>query len=158
MNKLSIIFFGIAFLGMQCLLIATSSASNLIYTPVNPAFGGNPQNGPVLLNAAQAINNFKDPDLINNKKTPAQQFSESLQRSIVSRLSYTAGGGLVDTNGNLVATAQPLQTADFTITITNLAGTGEMEVGVLDKSTGQSTTFSVCQPGSAQTGVTACVP
>lgn len=141
---------------MQCLLLAT--ASELVYTPVNPAFGGNPLNGPVLLNAAQAINNFKDPDLVNNKKTPAQQFTESLQRSIVSRLSYSAGGGLVDSNGNLVDTAQPLETTDFTITITNLAGTGEMQVSVVDKYTGQATSFSVCQPGSALSGITACVP
>mgnify|MGYP001544396207 CR=1 FL=1 len=80
MHKLTKIISGAVLVGMQCLLLAT--ASELVYTPVNPAFGGNPLNGPVLLNAAQAINNFKDPDLVNNKKTPAQQFTESLQRSI----------------------------------------------------------------------------
>ncbi len=158
MRKLAMISLGIALLGMQCLLLVSASASGLIYTPVNPAFGGNPLNGPVLLNAAQAINNFKDPDLVANKKTPAQQFSNTLQRSIISRLSFSAASGLVDSAGNLVATAQPLQTADFTITITNLAGTGNMQVDVVDKFTGQATTFSVCQPGSVQAGLTACVP
>ncbi|MEW6313750.1 MAG: curli assembly protein CsgF [Pseudomonadota bacterium] len=137
---------------------AASLASELIYTPINPAFGGNPLNGPVLLNEAQAINNYKDPALAAQQKTPAQQFSDTLQRSIVSRLSFSAASGLVDANGNLIATSQPLQTADFTITITNLAGTGEMQVSVVDKVTGQTTQFSVCQPTSAVAGATACVP
>ena len=158
MRNVTKIFYGAVLMGVQSLLLATATASPLIYTPVNPAFGGNPLNGPVLLNAAQAINKFKDPELVAKKKTPAQQFGETLQRSIISRLSYSAGGGLVDLNGNLVATAQPLQTTDFTITITNLAGTGEMEVSVVDKFTGQATSFSVCQPGSASSGISACVP
>lgn len=133
-------------------------ASELVYTPVNPAFGGNPLNGPVLLNAAQAINDYKDPALAALQKSPAQQFSDTLQRSIVSRLSFSAASGLVDANGNLIATAQPLQTADFSITITNLAGTGNMQVSVVDKATGQATQFNVCQPNSAIGGATRCVP
>ncbi len=32
----------------------TSQATELIYTPVNPSFGGNPANGSFLLNKAQA--------------------------------------------------------------------------------------------------------
>jgi curli production assembly/transport component CsgF len=32
----------------------STSASQLVYHPVNPTFGGNPQNGPTLLSQAQA--------------------------------------------------------------------------------------------------------
>lgn len=35
---------------------APSQAGSLVYTPINPSFGGNPQNGPVLLNEANAQN------------------------------------------------------------------------------------------------------
>jgi hypothetical protein len=38
-------------------------ATELVYTPVNPAFGGNPLNGTWLLNNAQAQNDYDDPDL-----------------------------------------------------------------------------------------------
>lgn len=136
----------------------TANASELIYTPINPAFGGNPMNGAVLLNEAQAINNYKDPALAAQQKTPGQQFSDALQRSMISRLSFSAASGLVDAQGNLVATAQPLQTADFSITITNLAGTGNMQVTAVDRVTGQTTSFNVCQPASVRTGATACAP
>lgn len=131
-------------------------ASELLYTPINPAFGGNPQNGPVLLNAAQAINNYKDPALTAQQKTATQQFSDTMQRSILSRLSFNAANGLVDAQGNLVATAQPLQTADFTVSVANLAGTGNMQVTVVDKVTGQTTQFSVCQPTSVVGNAVAC--
>ena len=40
---------------------ATVAAAPLAYTPINPSFGGNPGNGVVLLNEAQAENNIKDP-------------------------------------------------------------------------------------------------
>jgi hypothetical protein len=36
-------------------------ASQLIYTPVNPSFGGNPLNGSYLLNKAQAENRHQAP-------------------------------------------------------------------------------------------------
>jgi curli production assembly/transport component CsgF len=36
------------------LAFSPASASSLVYTPVNPTFGGNPANGPNLLAQAQA--------------------------------------------------------------------------------------------------------
>ena len=159
MRRLSNVVLGTALIGMLCLLIVTATASPLVYTPVNPAFGGNPMNGQILLNTAQAINKFKDPSLDMNKKTSAQRFNETLQRSIISRLSFTAASGMVDANGNLVDTGTTgIQTSDFTITIANLNGTGEMVVNVEDKATGDLTTFSVCQPSSVLGANSACVP
>ncbi|HEU0231524.1 MAG TPA: curli assembly protein CsgF [Burkholderiaceae bacterium] len=43
------------------LAAAPSMASQLIYTPVNPSFGGNPLNGTYLLSKAQAENNHQAP-------------------------------------------------------------------------------------------------
>jgi len=47
MKCLSTAFLGIALLPLVSLGL---QASELVYTPVNPSFGGNPLNGPVLLN------------------------------------------------------------------------------------------------------------
>jgi len=43
------------------LVSGSAMASQLIYTPVNPSFGGNPLNGSFLLNKAQAENNHQAP-------------------------------------------------------------------------------------------------
>ena len=64
----------IILLTLAASLCAPLFSSELLYTPVNPAFGGSPLNGSVLLNAAQAQNGHKDPKR-KKKKTPAQQFS-----------------------------------------------------------------------------------
>lgn len=117
--------------------------SNLVYTPVNPVFGGSPLNGSVLMNVAQAQNTYKDPKRAR-KKTAAQKFSETLQRSILNRIAFATSSTLIDANGNLIPTATPLQTNDFTISISDIGG-GNVGVTVVDKITGQTTEFSVCQ-------------
>ncbi|GAA0224320.1 hypothetical protein GCM10009125_11630 [Castellaniella daejeonensis] len=38
-----------------------ASAGQLVYTPVNPSFGGNPLNGPTLLQSAQAQKRYPFP-------------------------------------------------------------------------------------------------
>ena len=44
------------------LLVSTDGrATEMVYTPVNPSFGGSPLNGPVLLNSANAQNSHKAP-------------------------------------------------------------------------------------------------
>ncbi|RME00644.1 MAG: curli assembly protein CsgF [Bacteroidetes bacterium] len=129
------------------LLVASFCApvfpSNLVYTPVNPVFGGSPLNGSVLMSVAQAQNTYKDPKRAK-KKTAAQKFSETLQRSILNRIAFATSSTLIDANGNLIPTATPLQTNDFTISITDIGG-GNVGVTVVDKITGQTTEFSVCQ-------------
>ncbi|AXT29480.1 curli production assembly protein CsgF [Pseudoalteromonas tunicata] len=59
------------------------SASELVYTPINPSFGGSPLNGSMLLNKAQAQNKHKAPV---NEKTYAEKFQESLERSYINRM------------------------------------------------------------------------
>ncbi|MBS4098901.1 MAG: hypothetical protein KGZ83_18925 [Sulfuricella sp.] len=116
-----------------------TNASELVYTPVNPSFGGNPQNGVNLLNSAQAQNKFKG-EQSTTQQTPLQQFNENLQRSILSRMASTISGGVVDRSGNLIPGT--IETTDFVINISNVGG-GVMQVVTTDKSTGQSTTFQV---------------
>ena len=46
--------------GISLLLFSLSEASEMVFTFINPAFGGNPLNGQWLLNSAQAQNTFKE--------------------------------------------------------------------------------------------------
>lgn len=120
-----------------------ANASELVYTPVNPVFGGNPMNGAVLLNAAQAQNDFKDPDSLksNTPRSALAQFNETLQRSILNRIASGLTSRLVGGSGELL-TGEPVETAEFKVQIIDLGG-GALEITTTDKVTGQTQSFSV---------------
>jgi len=58
-------------------------ASELVYTPINPSFGGNPLNGSFLLGKAQAQNKHKAKI---SEKTYAEKFQESLERAYINKM------------------------------------------------------------------------
>jgi curli production assembly/transport component CsgF len=66
--------------------IAAASASDVVYTPINPSFGGNPFNSAHLLGVANAINKYKDPSTVDNND-PAQQFLRTIQNRLVAAVS-----------------------------------------------------------------------
>lgn len=63
-----------------------ASASDMVYTPNNPSFGGNPFNSAHLLGIANSINKYKDPNAVNSQD-PAQQFLRTLQSRLLSSLA-----------------------------------------------------------------------
>ncbi|WP_199609703.1 curli assembly protein CsgF [Flocculibacter collagenilyticus] len=65
------------------LLSLPSQSSELVYTPTNPSFGGNPINGSFLLSKAQSQNKHKAPQL---EKTYADRFQESLERAYINKM------------------------------------------------------------------------
>ncbi|MDA8621304.1 curli assembly protein CsgF [Psychrosphaera sp.] len=65
------------------LLPSLSIASDLIYKPVNPSFGGNPLNGSFLLSKAQAQNTHKAPVV---QQSYADRFQASLERAYINKL------------------------------------------------------------------------
>jgi curli production assembly/transport component CsgF len=124
--------------------IAGAHATEMVYTPVNPAFGGSPLNGSVLLNAAQSQNKTKDPDDLSSKfkeKSPLEQFNDNLQRSVLSQLASAATSSVMS-NGKLIPGT--VQTGDFKIVIADMGG-GMLQITTTDKITGASTTFQVSQ-------------
>jgi len=68
---------------VSILLSANLQASELVYQPINPSFGGNPINGGFLLNKAQSQNKHK---ASLAKKTYAEKFQESLERAYINKL------------------------------------------------------------------------
>ena len=59
-------------------------AGDLVYTPINPNFGGNPFNDGILLGAANAQNNFEAPQ---EERDPTERFVQSLQSRLFSGLA-----------------------------------------------------------------------
>lgn len=131
-------------LGASALVVTGTHATELIYSPVNPAFGGNPLNGAALLNAAQAQNKKKDPnDALSRQGTssPLQQFNDTLQRSVLSQLAAAATSQVIN-GGRLVPGT--VETNNFNITVSDLGG-GTLQITTTDKVTGASTSFQVSQ-------------
>lgn len=126
---------------------APVAATEIVYVPINPSFGGSPLNGTVLLNTAQATNKHKDPnakDVTSSlaSKTPLQQFNEMLERSILNQLTYSATTNIMGSNGQL--TPGTVETGNFRINIADLGG-GLLQITTTDKTTGASTSFQVSQ-------------
>lgn len=140
MNRLSFVFISLVSLSG---LSAGVSASELVYVPINPSFGGNPLNGPVLLNQANAQNTFTDKSSSSaSTQSTLNQFNSMLQSAILSRVSSAVTSSIVGTDGKL--TPGTVETTDFTISIVNLSP-GLLQITTTDKTTGQSTSFQINQ-------------
>lgn len=125
-----------------------ATGSELVYFPLNPSFGGSPLNGPVLLNSAQAQNKYTDPAIDEAAaartqfaaKTPLEQFNETLERSILSRLASNASASIMGNGFGL----QPgtVETGNFVINIVDMGG-GTLRITTTDKANGTSSSFEV---------------
>jgi curli production assembly/transport component CsgF len=125
---------------LTALACAPAQASELVYVPTNPAFGGSPLNANGLLSAAQLTNKHKDPEVAASKKTGLQQFADLLERSVLGQLAAAATSGVMGAGGKL----QPgiVETGNFRIEIVD-AGGGLLIVTTIDKLTGASSSFQV---------------
>lgn len=121
-------------------------AGPIVYTPVNPSFGGNPLNGPNLLNSANSQNKFTDPSVQSLfGRTPQSDldlFNQRLQSLILDRIANSLSSSLFDANGNLKPGT--VETSSFLITIVQQSN-GTLLITTLDKTTGASTQFEVSQ-------------
>ena len=69
-------------------LHAPADAQQLVYTPINPSFGGNAFNSTQLLAEASAQNQYKaSVSTTSGAQTPAQAFSQQLQSRLLSALA-----------------------------------------------------------------------
>ena len=122
--------------------VHSTTAQSFVYTPKNPAFGGNTFNYQWMLSSAQAQDTYKAPEISTDRygysSDPAKDFAESLNRQILSRLSREIitrqfGEGALE-EGTYVL-------GDYQIDIGQ--GAGGINVTILDNSTGSTTTVSV---------------
>lgn len=147
-NKRCLSYF---FLCLFSAIATQAGATEMVYYPYNPSFGGSPLNGPGLLNSALATNKHTAPDEDKDldrdiygmkEKSALDNFKETLERSILSRMATAATAKMIDSNGNFVPGI--FDTENFTITIAD-AGGGLLTVTTVDKGTGSFTTFQVSQ-------------
>ncbi|MGC9493747.1 curli assembly protein CsgF [Vibrio genomosp. F10] len=110
------------------------NASEMIYTPNNPSFGGFSGNSSHLLGVANAINDYKAPASSSafEEESAIDRLASSLESRLISQLLADIGTG--NTTGNLVTEA-------FTLNVQE-EGSG-LAVIIIDNETGESTKINV---------------
>lgn len=114
----------------------TTWADELVYTPVNPAFGGNTLNGSWLLSNAQSQDTFEDPDTKSDdlsSESDIDKFNDTIERIALSRIASQLVSKFLD------GEASSLETDNLILEITEDPTTGSTTIKTTDKGTGYST-------------------
>jgi curli production assembly/transport component CsgF len=128
-------------------LAGPASAQQLVYTPINPSFGGNPLNSTQLFAEANAQNKFANASSSSSTQTQAQLFAQQLQSQLLSDLADQVTSAIFGSN------AQNSGTFSFggeTVSFTRSLG----EVTVNINANGTTTTIQVPTTTSSTSGVT----
>ena len=104
------------------------TATELVYQPINPSFGGNPLNGNFLLQKAQSQNAHKADSA---QLSFVDKFRDALERNIINSLTrriadgeivegvYNTGEYLIEvsngTDGSVIVNITNLETGEITI-------------------------------------------
>jgi curli production assembly/transport component CsgF len=122
MRLLLLVSTAVAFFANVC------NAGTLVYTPINPSFGGNPLNGPTLLSQAQAQNQFTQSSSASSGSQPLSQgqiFAQELTSQLYSSLANQITTAIFGSN------AAPSGTFSFegtTITYQHVGGNIEISI------------------------------
>lgn len=123
------------------LAIGKTYGQDFVYSPKNPAFGGNPYNYSWLMSSAQAQNNIKEITPISSSiysLDPLSDFAESLNRQILSQLSRQIVSRQF---GEDSLSSGTYVLGDYQIEIGDQSN--GLNITILDNKTGSSTTVSV---------------
>ncbi len=121
--------------------ISQSFAQQLIYTPVNPSFGGYYYNGQTLLSEAQAQNGFTAPQSSSTYSpygNTLQSFTQSLQSQILGQLSQKIMTNIFGESG---LTQGHYEIGNFIIDV-NPSSDG-VNISIFDSSTGGTSNIIV---------------
>lgn len=117
-----------------------AQAQDFVYTPKNPAFGGNYLNYSWMLNSAQAQNTLKDPEASTRgfSSDPMSNFQENLNRQILNQLSQQIIRQQFGEQG-----LQPgeYQLGSYNVNVSE--GSNGIQISIYDTSTGGTTTVVV---------------
>ena len=123
--------------GIAVALAQPAAAQDMVYTPIDPTFGGNPFNSSHLLGIANAQNKFKDPDSLSNS-SQADIFARQLQSRLLSALSSQIVDAIFGEN------AQDHGTIDFGgQTITWIRDLDSVTLTITNDDTGEVTTIEI---------------
>ncbi len=124
----------------------TANAQQLVYTPINPAFGGNPFNSTQLEADANAQNPYRPSASTTPQQTQAQLFASELQSQLLGDLANQVAQAIFGPN------AQSSGTYSFGgETVTFVRELGEITVTITD-ATGAQTVIKLPTPSASASG------
>ncbi len=136
MRHIQKIIFTIFFLSAGLMVLG----QDLVYRPINPAFGGNYLNYSWLLSQAQAQNDFaEDPSASLYGQDPLATFQDDLNRQILNQLSRALVSDLFGEDGRL--NEGQFEIGNYQIEVIN--GLNGVNIGILDILSGSNTTVTV---------------
>src|SRR5208337_671838 len=86
-----------------CAVASAASASELVYTPINPTFGGNPLNSSQLMSEASA-QKPSAPVTQSQQQSSAQQFLQMLQSQLYASLANSVANAITGQNAQASGT------------------------------------------------------
>jgi curli production assembly/transport component CsgF len=117
---------------------STAFADDLVYTPVNPSFGGNPFNSSHLLGVANAQNDY---ERARTRESEADQFIRMLQSRLLSSLASRVSDAILGENaqptGEIVYGSQTVRWETLIDSI---------RLTIIDTSTGAETEIIIPNP------------
>ena len=116
----------------------SASAQELVYTPVNPSFGGDSFNSAHLLGIANAQNDYTDPDKATTGNSQVDQFLRQLQSRLLSSLAAQVNDAIFGENPQESGT---ITFGDQTITFVRLVDS--VSLTITDNATGAVTEISI---------------
>lgn len=129
----------------SCLIVAlflnvtAASAQEMVYRPLNPAFGGNPGNYGWMLNSANTQNLHEETRESGFQRDPLADFQNSLQRQVLSQLTrdivrreFGEGEALEE---------QRFEFGEFNIEV--LPGTDGVQIRIFNVLTGDETSVTI---------------
>jgi curli production assembly/transport component CsgF len=119
------------------LLSSNPAAADLIYTPINPSFGGDPFNSNHLQGLAASQTTFEETSG-SSRQTSTERFLSMLQSRLYSSLASQVAGAIFGED------AQPNGTIIFDDQQVSFVNTGtQIQLVVTDFSTGQVTNITI---------------
>ena len=116
--------------------ITDLNAQQLVYKPINPAFGGDTFNYQWLIQSAEAQNKFTDPAFSSlDDQTDLDNFADGLNRQILSQLSRALLNSQIDIADGL----QPGTFSFGSLEVEVLDSVDGLVVNILDTNTGDTT-------------------
>ncbi|WP_276497402.1 curli production assembly/transport component CsgF [Pontibacter litorisediminis] len=131
----------VAFLLLFWVGLGNVQAQDMVYTPKNPAFGGNPYNYSWLQSSAQAQDKLKDPDAESGSiynRDPMEDFKNSLNRQILNELSRKLISNQFGEDG---VTPGSYTLGDYQIEVTE--GPGGISIDIVDMTSGNRTSVTI---------------
>lgn len=127
-------------------VISGAAASELVYRPINPSFGGNPFNSTILLDTAKLQDDFdhRSSGGPNRGLTPQQQFTRTLQNRLLSALASQVTEAIF---GDEPQDEGEFRYGDQVVSFSR--GLETILIEIVDETTGERTEISV--PASATT-------